>query len=132
MTLLLASVALALLVAVPVAAPILTRRAARLQDVVPGAVLDAEARKRAALASLKDVEYDFLAGKLDEADFREVRERLEREAVSALRAARGVGIASAPRTVRTVSAPPGIAAPCCGHANAAGSRFCGGCGKPLT
>jgi hypothetical protein len=124
MTLLIASVVLALLATVPVALPILTRRLALLQDVVAGSVLDADARKRAALASLRDVEYDFLAGKLDEADFREVKARLEQEAVTALRAARRAGIAP------VVRAPP-AAASCCGHGNAPGSRFCGGCGKPL-
>lgn len=121
MTLLLLSVLMALAAGAWVIQPLLARRAAVLADVAPGAVLDAEARKRVALASLKEVEYDYAAGKLDEADYREMRDRLSVEALRALRAAEAVRVPVAAKPVRHA----------CGFVNPGGSRFCAGCGAPL-
>jgi hypothetical protein len=81
MTLLLASVLMAIAVGYWVIHPILARRGALIRDVTAGNVLDAEARKRVALTELKEIEYDYLGGKLDEADYREMRERISREAL---------------------------------------------------
>jgi hypothetical protein len=125
MTLLLLSVLLALLVGALVIHPIYARRAALLSDVAPGRVLDAEARKRVALTSLKEVEYDYAAGKLDEADYRAMREQLSAEAVWALHAAEAVSGPAAP-----VAEGPAAAHPC-GFVNPGGSRFCAGCGARL-
>lgn len=122
MTLLVLGVALALAAGAWVISPILSRRAALLADVAPGAVLDAEARKRVALASLKEVEYDFAAGKLDEPDYRAMRDRLSAEAVRAIRSA------------EALSGPAPAAEPvghACGFVNPGGSRFCAGCGARL-
>jgi hypothetical protein len=124
MMLLVLSVLLALLAGGLVVHPIYARRAALLADVAPGRVLDMEARKRVALASLKEVEYDYAAGKLDEADYRAMRERLSAEAVRALRAAEALG-GPAPSTAGTA------AAHACGFENPGGSRFCAGCGARL-
>ena len=87
MNLLIAGVLLAVTVAVWVAHPILFRRWGMTSDPVPSATLEREARKRVALAALKDVEYDYAAGKLDAADYEEMRSRLEVEALEALREA---------------------------------------------
>ena len=131
--------------------PIFARRAAVLTDAAPGAVLDAEAKRRMTLAALKDLEYDYLGGKLDRADYLAQRDRLSYEALEAIRAAEAVqalspdavsadGIsgdadsgdasADAPAT-----AAPRIAAPemahACGFVNPPLSRFCAGCGKRL-
>lgn len=127
MTLLVLSVLLALAAAVAVVYPVWARRTALLADVAPGEVLDAEARRRVALASLKEVEYDYAAGKLDDADYRALRERLSAEALRAIRAAdRLRGVASAP-----AAAAGEPAAHDCGFVNPAGSRFCARCGARL-
>lgn len=124
MSLLLGSLGLALLASAFVVFPILARRLASVADAVQGGILDAEARKRVALASLKEVEYDRIGGKLDDADYQELRARLEREALHAIEAvetARGGGPAPA-------KAP---AAHACGFVNPPESRFCSGCGARL-
>jgi hypothetical protein len=74
---------------------------------------------------MKELEHDFVAGKLDDADYAEMRALLSREALQALRSARG-------------EAPDAVAAPeaaerlhVCGFENAPDSRFCAGCGAAL-
>lgn len=129
MTLLIASVALALLATGWVVMPLLSRRMAVLVDVVPGARLDADARRRVALASLKELEHDFVAGKLDDADYAEMRARLSREALEALRAAEAEPAASVTTAGDAAGAEP--VAHGCGFVNARGSRFCAGCGAAL-
>jgi hypothetical protein len=124
MTLFLAAILVALLAGAWVALPLLERRHALLGDLLPGRLLDVEARKRVALAALKEVEYDRAGGKLDDADYRELRGHLEREALVALEAADGAA---------DPAPPPGAAegAHACGFRNPAGSRFCSGCGQRL-
>ena len=105
---------------------------------------DTEARKRVALLALRDVEYDYLAGKLDETDYRAMKSELTAEALAALEAdesARsGTGgavtssvgddleaeIARIRETMRG-----GAVCPACEHANPDGSRFCSACGQAL-
>jgi hypothetical protein len=120
-TLVAAAVLVAALAASWVIAPIVARRLALLGDPIPGGVLDAEARKRVALASLKEIEYDRIGGKLDDADYQTLRARLEHEALVALRVAEGAQ-RSAEQFEITHS---------CGFVNPARSRFCSGCGKRL-
>jgi hypothetical protein len=116
-----AAVLLAALAATWVIGPIIARRLALLGDPIPGGVLDAEARKRVALASLKEIEYDRIGGKLDDADYQVLRARLEQEALLALRVAEG-----AQREADTFEITHS-----CGFVNPPGSRFCSGCGKRL-
>jgi len=120
-TLVVAAVLVAALAATWVIAPIVARRLALIGDPIPGGVLDAEARKRVALASLKEIEYDRIGGKLDDADYQMLRTRLEQEALIALRVAEGAQ-RDADKFEITHS---------CGFVNPAGSRFCSGCGKRL-
>jgi hypothetical protein len=103
-------------------------------------VTEAEARKRVALLALRDVEYDFLAGKLDEQDYRSLKSELTAEALDALEAdeaARdGSGsdvdeevedeIARIRETLRG-----GLACAKCAYNNERGSRFCSACGQAL-
>src|SRR5688572_10827478 len=86
MTLLLGAVVVAAIAAGFVIHPLVYRRWGLLGDSVATDVLDREARKRVALAALKDVEYDHAAGKLDDADYLEMRSRLEQEALEAVNA----------------------------------------------
>jgi hypothetical protein len=120
-TLLLFSLLLAGIAAVFVVAPVVARREAMIGDLAPGAVLDAEARRRAALAALRELEYDFLGGKLDDADYRAQKETLSVEALAAMRAAEAVGgePAAGPDRHR------------CGFLNPPASRFCAGCGARI-
>ena len=104
--------------------PLILRRLALLDDPIPGGVLDAEARRRVALTSLKEVEYDRAAGKLDDEDYLHLRTQLEREALAAIEAAermqQGAVVADDFRVTHA-----------CGFVNPAGSRFCSGCGRRL-
>ena len=127
MTVLVFGLILALAAAAWVIRPIAGRRTAVLVDAAPGALLDADARRRATLASLRELEYDFLGGKLDETDYRAQRDRMSYEALEAIRAAE-----SAERAVTGGRRQAHVeAAHACGFANPAGSRFCAGCGKRL-
>jgi hypothetical protein len=134
MSLLLASVLMAAAVGVAVIHPILSRRAALVRDVTAGNVLDAEARKRVVLTELKEIEYDYLGGKLDEADYLALRDRISREAVAAIRAVDAVhaGANGTPAPAPGLAPAADDGAPhTCGFANPPGSRFCGGCGVEL-
>jgi hypothetical protein len=139
----LVSMLVALSVGAWVVQPIVARRAAMLRDVDSGELLDARARRGVTFAALKELEYEYLGGKLDENDYAKLRDQLQREALVAARAAgsaeeaaRGpaaaaLGTAAAPG----VSTAPGAAetaAHACGYSSPAGSRFCGGCGAPLS
>lgn len=130
MTLLLFSLLLALLAAAFVVRPLVDRRDALLVDVAPGAVLDAEARRRVALASLKELEYDYLGGKLDDTDYRAQKERLSVEALAAMRAAEAVGY-GAGGAGGGAAAAAGPDRHACGFLNPPLSRFCAGCGARL-
>jgi rRNA maturation endonuclease Nob1 len=101
---------------------------------------ETEARKRVALLALRDVEYDFLAGKLDEQDYRSLKSELTAEALAALEAdeaARaGGGSVADPDLEREIARireglKGGLVCAQCGFANEEGSRFCSACGHTL-
>ena len=102
---------------------------------------ETEARKRVALLALRDVEYDFLAGKLDESDYRSLKGELTAEALAALeadeKARSGIlsGTAAAALEDEIAQARTGLRAGVgcsdCGFANEPGSRFCSSCGHAL-
>jgi hypothetical protein len=101
---------------------------------------ETEARKRVALLALRDVEYDFLAGKLDEEDYRSLKSELTAEALAALeadeaaRSGRGVpGDADVEAEIARIRAGmrSGLLCDDCGFSNDAGSRFCSSCGEAL-
>jgi hypothetical protein len=116
------SVLLALAGSLWVIHPIVARRLALLGDPIPGGILDAEARKRVALSSLREVEYDRIGGKLDDEDYQRLRSQLQREALEAIEAATAAHDDVPATFVVTHS---------CGFQNPPGSRFCSGCGVAL-
>ena len=124
MTVLFAAVLLAGVAGAFVIKPIVSRRLALLGDPIAGGVLDAEARKRVALNSLKEIEYDRIGGKLDDADYQRLRTQLEREAMIALAAAEHAHSAEEDGTGFEITHS-------CGFVNPPGSRFCSGCGRKL-
>ena len=128
MTLLIASVLLAAAAAAWVIIPIWVGRAAPVWDALPGAIIEAEAHKSAAFSSLEEIEYDRLAGKLDQKDYERLRVQLSREALHAVRSAEAVAgsPASADRPANNGEVHE------CGFANPPGSRFCAGCGARLS
>jgi hypothetical protein len=98
---------------------------------------DAQHRKRMALLALRDVEYDFHAGKLDETDYRALKAQASAEALSALdEEARGAAEAGRPDVEAEIAAlratlREGAVCPHCAHPNPRGSRFCRECGAAL-
>lgn len=101
---------------------------------------ETEARKRVALLALRDVEYDFLAGKLDEHDYREMKATLTAEALAALEADEAASDDEAPSGSVGLEAEiarirrglqSGTACPSCSYTNPEGSRFCSACGHAL-
>ena len=92
---------------------------------------ETEARKRVALLALRDVEYDFLAGKLDEHDYRTLKSELTAEALAALEAdeASKSGSSSDDEALEAEIArlraglKAGSPCPTCAYTNVDGSRF---------
>ena len=100
---------------------------------------DTEARKRVALLALRDVEYDFLADKLDEHDYRSLKAELTAEALAALeadeRAQGGAGPHEDDLEAEIAQIRAGLregsVCGACGCSNEVGSRFCSACGQAV-
>ncbi len=99
-------------------------------------VTESEARRRVTLLALRDVEYDYHTGKLDEADYLALRKELSAEALAALEAADADPEAPALDLEAEIAAvraglEAGTTCASCGHRNPEGSRFCASCGQAL-
>lgn len=103
---------------------------------------ETEARKRVALLALRDVEYDFLSGKLDENDYRSMKSQLTAEALAALEADEATKDGTLARAGDDIEAEiarirvgfhegDADACPTCDFTNDPGSRFCSACGQAL-
>jgi hypothetical protein len=124
--------------------PLLTGAAAPLEAMAEE-LTDVQHRKRMALLALRDVEYDFHAGKLDEADYRALKAQVSAEALAALddeaREAAGSVVGGGGGTSAEVEAEiaalrasirQGVICTQCGHPNPRGSRYCGECGAAVS
>jgi len=130
--------------------PLLTGKAAPM-GAMEDEVTDVQHRKRMALISLRDVEYDFHAGKLDEADYRALKAQVSAEALAALddevselassagrssgsgaRASAAQADVEAEIAALRASIRHGAICTQCGHPNPRASRFCGECGAAVT
>ena len=101
------------------------------------------ARRRAALAALKDLEYDRATGKLDERDYGRLKTELSREALRRLEEDEGdagVGFPPVARASRELEEEiarlrrairEGMQCSACEHVNRLAARFCGRCGEVL-
>lgn len=120
-------------------------------------VTEADARKQAALRGLRDAEYDFRSGKLDQADYQIIKSDLARQALEAMQdtgvagntANDGQASDAAARSAKGRAPDPAVKSleaeiarvrrgiaqgrtcPACGHLNVKKSRFCTGCGRSL-
>ena len=121
--------------------PILTACRAEVHaslDRAEDELTDTEARKRVTLLALRDVEYDFLAGKLDEEDYLSLKADFTAEALAALEAD---ATASKPHfldddveaeiTKIRAALRSGLMCRSCGFGNEDGSHFCSECGQEL-
>ncbi len=120
-------------------------------------VTEVDARKQAALRGLRDAEYDFRSGKLDQADYQLLKSDLARQALEAMQEESPTGRSPNDGTPTDAEAKParragpdpvgdsleaeiarvrkgmaeGRTCTGCGHLNAKKSRFCTGCGGQL-
>lgn len=85
---------------------------------------DPEARLNAALEALRDLEFEYQTGKIDEDDYRALRS----EYAAAALAARDAGAEVRPDP----GASGATACPVCGARVAADAKFCSRCGTPVT
>lgn len=108
---------------------------------------EAEARRHLSLVALRDVEYDFATGKIDEHDYRRLRDELAREALDALqevRRSREEAESRPPPAQDTVADDleqeiaayraalrAGTLCDRCGSANPEVALFCAACGRRL-
>lgn len=81
------------------------------------------ARKDAVYAAIKDLDFEFKAGKLSERDYQALKEDYRLRALNLLKMSRQL------RERAEVDDPAACAA--CGHRNQPGGRFCGSCGAVL-
>ncbi len=96
-------------------------------------VAERDARKTVALRGLRDAEYDYRAGKLNQEDYEALKAETGREALAAIEEP-GETIedeleAEIARAHRGLA--EGRTCGSCGHLNVTGSKFCTGCGGPL-
>lgn len=108
---------------------------------------EARSRKRTALRALRDVEYDFQTGKMDEEDYARFKSELASEALAAIEeeearsgapgTGNGRGGASADDALEAEisryreALREGSTCPGCGAANESAARFCSSCGIRL-
>ena len=118
-------------------------------------ITDVDARKAAALRGLRDAEYDYRSGKLDQADYQILKSDLARQALEAMQEGGAAGDPANDGAPAVAGAKPAKSSPdpvesleaeiarvrkgigqgrtCagCGHLNVKKSRFCTGCGVSL-
>ena len=115
-------------------------------------VTEVDARKQAALRGLRDAEYDYRSGKIDQADYEILKSDLARQALEAMEEESAGGHTadegaptdgavkrskgSADRLEAEIARvrkgmAEGRTCPGCGHLNVKKSRFCTGCGGRL-
>ena len=147
MTILLGAILVAAAVVMYVVQPVFTGEKAPLAEL-DEEVTEAETRRYLSLVALRDVEYDYATGKVDERDYRKLRDELGREALAALRVVQqsreepdGSPPGRAPDTTEgdlereiaayRIALRAGTLCDRCGSANVEEALFCATCGRQL-
>jgi hypothetical protein len=89
-----------------------------------------ESEREAALAALRSLEEDFETGKLDAADYSELRAELRARAAELIQRGREASLAGE-RAGRAGAEAEAAACAACAQALAPGARFCHRCGRPV-
>lgn len=128
----LVSVLLVLIVAAVIALP-LVRAEDRERFEAARADERWEREKAIALVAIREAEFDHATGKLDENDYRTLRDNYEERALAAMKELDRDGdptaVAGAGPAAGDAAAQANFCSRC-GRAFAAGDSFCGGCGHP--
>lgn len=128
-----AAVALFALLGTFILLPLLRGRESRV-DSDPADLKEEDAKKKALLFALRDVEYDFATGKLDDRDYQSLKSELAHEALAVMDSPEEAEVAMASEAleaeIRRVrdGLREGTTCRRCGRVNDAGSRFCSRCG----
>lgn len=97
-------------------------------------------RRQAAVEALREIEFEYRTGKLDEEDYRELRERYAAAAVRARREEAAEGERAAPEAAPEVTSEAAASGgsdetdrscPSCASPARSGARYCARCGEPL-
>ena len=113
--------------------PLLRGGEARI-DSDPGDLKEEDAKKKALLFALRDVEYDFATGKLDDRDYQSLKSELAHEALAVMETPEAAEAALASEAleaeIRRVREGLREGTTCrrCGRVNDSGSQFCSRCG----
>jgi hypothetical protein len=94
--------------------------------------LDAQ-KKNSALKGLRDAQYDYYSGKLDEEDFQSLKQEMASEVLGAMRRIGNQSNYEIETEIRAVrkGLDAGLTCLLCGEVNSEGSNFCGQCGSQL-
>src|SRR3989338_2185751 len=88
-------------------------------------------KKETAYITIKDLEFDYRTGKLSQADYMELKNRYEAEALQTLKEIDGFGEKKAIPTVEKVQEEGAVFCPKCGTKTKAEDNFCFKCGAKL-
>ena len=127
-----AAFVLAAFAALFLALPLRTTRSRPASKEVSGLALEREILYE----SIHDLDHDFETGKLDEADFKALREELRNDAIELMRREKAGGAKAEPKTTTASPGTPDSSesiprCPGCGVAVETGWSFCSGCGHGL-
>jgi hypothetical protein len=95
--------------------------------------------KESAFVALKDLEFDYKTGKIDDGDYDMLKNQYEAEAVAILKKIDSAERVSSPGGAAVFAKPSGTGekkagvafCPSCGNKVGKNDRFCSGCGAPL-
>jgi len=93
-----------------------------------------EDRRAAIYENLRDLQFEYLVGKLSDADYQQTKVGLQKELAGVLAEMERIS-GGKPRAAATVEAPPepapALACPHCGAEFSTPMKFCGECGKAM-
>jgi hypothetical protein len=125
-------IALACVLAIAVIAFILGVRAKDLPELEPESpFLHLDERKAAIYENLRDLQFEYRAGKLSDEDYQNTKKDLQRELASVLAEVDALRARLGGQPVPMVHAINGLVCDSCGAKFEKQLKFCGECGKPM-